>query len=125
MTLEPKEVQGNEEADLREILKILKEDFRKLSGAIDYNTENARKLAVLVNARQKIAMSIFTGTALIRDPKLQLVTDTGKKRDLARMIQKAMLKNNPMANRMVSDVEKKTDLGRTAGEIPDGNDNRK
>ncbi len=98
------EVQREEETDLREILNLLKEDFHKLSSAIDFNSENARRLAVLVNARQKIAMSIFTGTALIRDPKLKLTTDTGKMRDLARMIQRALLKNNPALKKMAEDA---------------------
>ena len=86
---------------------MLKGDFHKLSSAIDFNSENARRLTVLLNARQKIAMSIFTGTSLIRDPKLKLTTDSGKRRDLARMIQRALIKNNPAAKKMVSTAERK------------------
>lgn len=98
------ETEEEDDDDLREILRRLKTDFHKLTAAIDFNTENARKLAVLVNARQKIAMSIFTGTALIRDPKLRLATDSGKRRDLAKMIQKALLKNNPATSKMVDEA---------------------
>src|SRR5579864_6921844 len=96
-----------EEKDLREILTALKGDFRALSSAIDFNSENARRLTVLLNARQKIAMSIFTGTTLLRDPKMKLTTDTGKRRDLARMIQRALIKNNPAAKKMVGDAQRK------------------
>jgi len=107
-------VEESEEADLREIVQMLKVDFHKLTTAIDFNTENARRLAILVNARQKIAMTIFTGTSLLRDPKLQLSTQSGKRRDLARLIQRALLKNNPALNKMVGEAANKENLEQPA-----------
>ena len=67
-----------EEKDIREILSMLKGDFHKLSSAIDFNSDNAKRLTVLLNARQKIAMSIFTGTILIRIPDSNLRRTAGK-----------------------------------------------
>jgi len=106
MALEDREdpQKKQDEEDVREILRLLKLDFHRLTNAIDFN-ENARKLAILVNARQRIAMSIFTGTSLIRDPKLKLTTDTGKRRDLALMFQRVLLKNNPATKKMVSEAD--------------------
>ena len=92
-----------ETEDLRAIVKLLRLDFHKLTSVIDFNTDNARKLALLVNTRQKIAMSIFMGVSVTRNPKLKLMTDSGRRRDLARMIQRAMIKNNPASKKIVEE----------------------
>ncbi len=106
MSLEHKEgSKVSPKEDLREILELLKLDFRRLTSAIDFNHENPRKLAILVNSRQKITNSIFIGISLLRDPKLKLTTDSGRRVDLARMIQKTLLKNNPATKKMVEDLE--------------------
>ena len=95
------------EDDLGEIIEQLKLDFHKLGDAIDFSSENVRKLAILINARQRIAMSVFAGTSLMRGPKLRLMTNAGRRRDLARMIERALLKNNPVAKKMVEEADRK------------------
>ena len=59
-----------ETEDLRAIVKLLRLDFHKLTSVIDFSDQNPRKLALLVNTRQKIAASIFMGVSLTRNPKL-------------------------------------------------------
>ena len=104
------EEEKKDEDDLSEIIEQLKLDFHKLGKAIDFNSENVRRLAILINARQRIAMSVFAGTSMMRDPKLRLMTNAGRRRDLARMIERALLKNNPAANKMAQDANRREEV---------------
>lgn len=100
-------VETQDEEELRYMYKSLKSDFQKLNDAINFSEENPKKLALLLNSRQRIAMTIFTCMSLMRDPKLKITSDSGRKKDLARLIQKTLLKNSPVVEKLVSESEEK------------------
>ncbi|MHB2036526.1 MAG: hypothetical protein ACYCPW_07265 [Nitrososphaerales archaeon] len=91
---------------LRESLQTLRSDVQSLNKAINFNEDNPRKLAMLINARAKIQQQIYYCIALMRDPKLKLTSDSGRSRDFARLIQKALLEENPAVARMVQEANK-------------------
>jgi FMN phosphatase YigB (HAD superfamily) len=102
----------SEEEKIREIiwksLSYLQADVEALNKAINFNEENARKLAILINARSKVQHQIFLSIALLRNPKLSLTTDSGRNRDFARLIKNALLEEGPAAMKLVEEAARKT-----------------
>jgi hypothetical protein len=94
-----------EEDEIHEIvwnsLFELRSDVLSLNRAIDFNAENSRKLSILVNARSRIQQQIFYCVTLLRDPKLKLLTDTGRNKDFARLMKRALLDENPAVKKMI------------------------
>ncbi len=102
-----------------ETLTRLQSDIQSLNRAIDFNEENPRKLAILINARARLQQQIFYCIALLGNPKLNLLTDTGRNRDFARLIQKALLDENPAAKKMVEEAMQNKRLQNDKDVIPD------
>lgn len=92
---------------LQDALVILRSDFHALSKAIDFNEENPRKLALLVNSRSRIIQQILYCVAMMRDPKLRLTSEGGRRRDFARIIEKALLKDNPLVSKLMDEASSK------------------
>ena len=80
------------EEELNEILsnslRGMVSDVAALNNSIDFNDANPRKLATLVNSKAKLTQQLLYCIAMLRDPKLKLMTDNGQFRDLASLIQK-------------------------------------
>ncbi len=60
---------------------------------------------MLLNSRAKLQQQMFYCIALMRDPKLRLSTDSGRQRDFARMIQKALIDENPAIAKLVREAD--------------------
>lgn len=103
MTVNPERKRDEDEVSdiLWESLRTLRSDFQTLNKAIDFNETNSRKLAILVNARARIQQQIFYCIALMRDPKLELMTTDGRQKDFARMMQKILIEENPVVAKLV------------------------
>jgi DNA polymerase III delta prime subunit len=84
------------EEELEEILsnslRDMVSDIAALNKSIDFNDANPRKLATLVNSKAKLTQQLLYCIAMLRDPKLKLMTDNGQIRDLAGLIEKAYLR---------------------------------
>ena|SRR5208282_2655606 len=129
-----KKKEEDEEDQIHQIvwnsLLELRSDMQALNRAINFNEENPRKLAILINTRVRIQAQIFNCVALLKNPKLKLMTDSGRNRDLARLMQRALLDENPAVKKMIEEAKqkqtsssdssekKKTDTDTPAGKAP-------
>jgi hypothetical protein len=75
---------------MMEMLESLRGDFQALNEMIDFKETNPRKLALVLNSRARISQQILYCIAMMRDPKLKLSYDSGRKRDFAKMIEKVL-----------------------------------
>lgn len=99
-----------EEADLvhnvlLESLRSVQSHLQKIDKAIDFNEDNPRKLAILTNARARQQQQLFFCVALLRDPKLRLTSENGRTKDFARMMEGALLQDNPASAKLVKEAE--------------------
>ena len=93
---------------LLDSLNKIQSRIQKLDRAIEFTEDNPRKLAILTNARARQQQQLFYCVALLRDPKLRLTTENGRSRDFARLIEKALLEDNPAAAKLVEEAEQKS-----------------
>jgi hypothetical protein len=107
----PQDAQGKKLTEEDKIHKIIwdsilgmQSDVDSLNKAIDFNEENPRKLAILINARARIQQQILYCIVLLRNPKLKLSIDSGRNLDFARMIKKALDEENPLVRKMVEEA---------------------
>lgn len=108
------EVQAKKKSDEDKIHDIIWESLFELRSnvvalnkAIKFNEENPRKLAILINSRAKVQQQIFYCVTLLGNPKLKLMTDSGRNKDFARMMKQAVLEDNPAVKRMVEEAKQK------------------
>ncbi|MGI0080200.1 MAG: hypothetical protein ACRECH_11300 [Nitrososphaerales archaeon] len=87
-------------------LSDLQADVSSLNKAINFHEDNPRRLAILINARARVQQQIFYCVALLGNPKLKLMTETGRNLDFARMMKRALLDQNPAARKMVDEARK-------------------
>lgn len=80
---------------MMEMLETLRGDFKALNESIDFKETNPRKLALVLNSRARISQQILYCIAMMRDPKLKLAYESGRKRDFAKMIEKVLPREVP------------------------------
>ncbi|MDG6905033.1 MAG: hypothetical protein JRN20_04530 [Nitrososphaerota archaeon] len=82
-------------------LQKLKSHAESVDDAIELNKDNVRKLTALIHARTKLQQQILMCSEVLRDPKLKLYTDSGKQRDFAKLVEAALIDENPAVKEMI------------------------
>ena len=105
---EQKKTSEEEEVNeiLRESLNTLRSDVQSLNKAINFNEDNPRKLAILINARARDPAADLLLHCAHERPQVELTSDSGRARDFARLIQNALLQDNPAVAKMVEEANR-------------------
>jgi hypothetical protein len=101
----------SEEDQLHDILwnslSSLQSDVQSLENAIALGEKDQRRFATLLNAKARARQQLFYAASLLRDPKLKLMTDTGRAKDFARLIKQSLLDENPAVKKMVEEANQR------------------
>lgn len=87
-------------------LEMLKAHAARIDKTIEVNQDSAKRLVMLVNSRARIQQQILMCAEKLTNPKLKLYTDSGKQRDFASMISKALVDENPSVKKLVEEANK-------------------
>lgn len=111
-TTETKKADNKKQSDEEKLNEIIWESLSKLHSeseaihrAVD-SEQNPKKLATLANASTKTHQGIYLGVALLRNPKFKLSSDPRRAADLASMMKRALLSENPTVKKMVGEAKK-------------------